>query len=329
VRWTEARSEDIRRELRLPGTVEARHKAVIASEVAGRLIERSVRAGQHVKAGQVLARLEDGDLKFRLESARGQLGEAEARRIRADHTLTRAKDLFGRNLASSAELDEANAEFRAWEGRVAQWTAEIGRIELDLDRCTIEAPFAGIVVREIAEAGEWLAVGGPVVELLSLDDLEVRVEVAEQHFPRVRVGDRAQVSFSALDGMTVEGRIVARIPNADPRARTFPILVSVPNPEHRIGVGMLAEAKLPLGAGKTAVLVPKDAIVRNGQDQFVWVVDDSAMVQRITIEVGEGHGAWIVAQDGVAAGQRVVTRGNERLFPGQRVVGEPLEYELP
>jgi multidrug efflux pump subunit AcrA (membrane-fusion protein) len=92
---------------------------------------------------------------------------------------------------------------------------------------------------------------------------------------------------------------------------------------------MLAEVSLPVGEAYRATVVPKDAVVANGPGRFVFLLNGDGSVEQKSVRTGAGVGSWIVVEEGVQAGQKVVTRGNERLFPGQKVAGEPLEYALP
>jgi RND family efflux transporter MFP subunit len=137
------------------------------------------------------------------------------------------------------------------------------------------------------------------------------------------------VRFDALPGLDVEGKVDAIIPRADPQARTFPVKVRISNDEGRIGVGMLAEVRLPAGESYQATVVPKDAVITQGQENFVYLLDGEDTVHRTVVESGEGLGAWIVVKGGIEPGQRVVIRGNERLQEGQTVAGERMEYQRP
>jgi RND family efflux transporter MFP subunit len=329
VRYTEAREHPVSRSLRLPGSVESKTVSLVASEVGGRVLELPAREGQTVLKQQPLARLDTTNLTLRLNAATAQLKEAESRSRLAERNLERARELFESQVVSQQQLDDSFYEFNAWQGRVEQLTAEIERIRFDIDRSTIRAPFAGIIVEERTEVGEWLAVGQPVMEIMSLEELEVRVEVPEQYYRNLKAGAAATVSFESLPGLSVGGRVSAIIPRADPQARTFPIKVRIPSRGGRIGAGMLARVELPVGESYRATVVPKDAVVGEGAERVVYLVNGDNTVARVPVQVGAGIGSWVAVEGALEAGARVVTRGNERLRPGQRVQGEPLEYALP
>jgi membrane fusion protein (multidrug efflux system) len=329
VRYTEAREHPVRQSLRLPGTVEAPNLSPVATEVEGLVVELLAREGSHVARGEPLAQLRTTNLKLRLRSARGQLKEAQARLDWAEGELDRARGLLEQDLISDGDFDQARADFRAWEGRVEQLTADIERIKTDLDRCTIRSPIAGVVVAEHIDVGAWIDMGDPVLDVLATDELEVRVEVPERYFPMVTDEVEVLVHPAASPELDITGRVSAVIPLANTGSRVFPIKVSIPGQEGRLAPGMLVHVSLPLGEPRNSTIVPKDAIVAQGPGRFVFLIGEDGTVQQLPVETGTGLGAWIVVAGSLQPGQKIVTRGNERLFPGQAVLGEPLAYELP
>lgn len=329
VRYTQAREYRVRRAIQLPGSVESRTVSLVASEVEGLVVDFPVREGDTVLKDQALAQLRTTNLELRRDAIAAQLKEAQARQKLAERNLERARDLFDSKVFSQQQLDDAFYEFNAWEGRVEQLQADLARLNDDIERCTIRAPFAGVVTEERTEVGEWLGVGDPVVEILSLQELEVRVEVPERYFRNLNPGARATVTFEALPGARYSGRISAIIPRADPQARTFPLKVRIRNREGRIGVGMLAQVSFPAGESYRATVVPKDAVIIRGGQRFIYLMNGDNTVSLVPVQTGTGVGEWIEIRGGLQPGQRVITRGNERLRPGQVVQGQPLEYELP
>jgi RND family efflux transporter MFP subunit len=329
VRYTEALEHPIRRDIRLPGTVEAKTSSSVASEVEGLVVRLVAHEGQAVRKGQALVELRKDHLELDLSAAEAELREAEARLKQAKQNLRRSQELFDSEVLSQGQLDEARYEFDAWTGRSEQLIADIARTKLDIERSTVRAPFAGIVVAERIDIGEWVGKGQPVVELMSLYELEVRVEVPEQHFRELNPGATATVGFEALPGYELNGRVSSIVPRANPQARTFPIKIKIENKEGRIGAGMLAQVSFPIGESYRATVVPKDAVITRGDRRFVYLISGEDTVDMIPVKTGAGIGQWIEVDGPVEPGAKVVTRGNERLRPGQKVRGEPLEYTLP
>jgi RND family efflux transporter MFP subunit len=329
VRYTEAREHEVQKVLTLPGSVESPTVSLVASEVEGLVARLKAREGDVVRRGEPLAMLRTTSHEIRLRASEAQLEEAEARLKLAELSLERARRLHGEKILSQQGLDDAFYEHNAWQGRVERLGAEIQQIQHDLERSVIRAPFAGTVVSKRTEVGEWLDVGSPVVEIISLAVLEVRVDVPERYYDSLRPNASAAVTFDSLPDYEVKGRVSAIIPRADPQARTFPVKVRLENTEGRIGVGMLAQVSVPAGETYRAIVVPKDAVIRQGIAEVLFRMDGDSSVELVTIVTGAGVGSWIAVNGPIEAGHKVITRGNERLSPGQTVQGEPLEYSLP
>lgn len=329
VRYTPAREQDVHRAIRLPGTVRSRTLSLVATQVEGYVEEYPAREGRTVRKGETLARLRTTMLELQRNAATAQLEEAESRLKLAKIQLDRTRGLFEQQVASQQDFDNALYDHNAWEGRRADLEARIAQIDLAIDLCRIVAPFAGMVVSERTEIGQWLRIGDPVVELIALDELEVHVDVPERYFSELNPGATAHVVFDAVPDLAVDGRITAIIARADPEARTFPMKVSIPSTGGRIGVGMLASVSFTAGESYRAMVVPKDAVVRQAEGEVVYRINGSDTVEMVPVKTGEGVGAWIVVVGDISAGQKIITRGNERIFPGMPVSGEPLEYALP
>jgi len=326
---TAAISHPLTEVVRLSGTVEPHRASVVASEVEGVVEELVAREGDLVRRGGVLARLRRTDLELTRDAREAELREARARLELARLNLERATGLYERGVTSRQDLDAATSESTAWQGRVDRLGAEIARVLDDLERSSIPAPFTGFVVRERTQVGEWMDAGGPVAEMVDLERPEVVVAVPERYFRLLKVGEPARVGFEALPGLEIDGTVTSVIPTADVRARTFPVKVRFDNADHRVGMGMLSRVELILGAAAPAVMVPKDAVVDQGADPAVLRVGDDRVVERVAVTTGRSAGQWTEVVGGLVAGDRVVTRGNERVRPGQTVAPSQVEYPRP
>ena len=163
---------------------------------------------------------------------------------------------------------------------------------------------------------------------MSTDTQEVHVDVPEKYFNGLKSGVNVNVTFDSMPGREFAAYIRAIIPRADPRARTFPVKLRLREPSAQIGAGMIARAAFPIGESVPGTLVPKDAIVRLGDNTMVFVVDQGSAVPA-PVTVGGAMGVWSVVNGAVAPGDKVIIRGNERLQPGQPVQAELLPYPPP
>ncbi len=329
IRYSEARSHAVSQTVELPATVVARRVSTVAGEVSGLVLEYPLRSGERVERGQVVARLRDQRLRLDLEAARAQLEEDRTRLALAERNLGRARQLFDRGVFSRQQLDDADFEQQALARRIQRLEAEIARLQEDIDRSVIVAPFPGVVVRELTQVGEWLEEGGGVVELMATEELEIEVPVPERYVAQLNRSRRGGVRFEAIADLRLRLPVAAVIPRADPQSRTFPVRLALSRPDPRIAVGMVALVTLALGGTREVTIVPKDAIVRQGEQEFVYLLGEGGTVRQVEVDSGLGIGDWVEVNGPVAARDRVITRGNERLRPGQAVTAEPLEYALP
>lgn len=328
VRYTEAIRQDVRVVVKVSGQVESRRSSTVASELSGVVASVEAREGETVRRGAPLVRLRSDNVELRLRAARGELREAKARLDLARQSRARAERMFEEKILSQQRLDDAVSESEAWLGRVAQLEADVSRLESDLAKTVVRAPFTGIVTEERTAPGEWVSVGGEVVELIDTVNLEVTVDVPERYFSGVRKGTPATVRIPSLGGAEIRGEVAAVVPRASSGARSFPVKISFASSETSVAVGMMAEASIPIGAAQPKTLVPKDATVRQGGRIGVWTVGTDQIVQWVEVQTGASVGAWIEVS-GVEPGARVITRGNERLRPGQTVKPTSQEYPRP
>lgn len=315
-------AEMVRAPLILVGTAEPRYQAAVATEGAGRVEALPARRGEQVAQGAPLARLRTLPLELRLQEGRARQAEVEARIAKAQADARRGESLFAQKFISEEELQTLTTELAALRRQREQVAAELRLLQDQLKRLEVRAPFAGRVVEENTEIGEWLGEGDPVVLLADLSVVHVVVPVPERQIGEIAPGLKVEVVFDALPGRTFPGEVAAIVPQADQATRTFPVEISIPNPEGRILAGMLARITFHLGEPRPALLVPKDALVPQpgGGGHLVKVDAGRAVIVpvRVTGTYGQ-HYAVESSGPPLAPGDRVVVRGNERLRPGQTV----------
>jgi RND family efflux transporter MFP subunit len=309
---------------------------------------------------QVLAELQAGSRPEELEQARADVARLEAADEYARSRFTRIERLVARGTTTTDELQDALAEVRQAEAglrrsraalamseagprveqiaqaaaAVAVQQAAVDRIEDQLKKHTIRAPFAGWVVERFTEKGEWVARGGLVARVVELDRIEVEVQVPERLVSTLGKGMEVRLEFDAAPTTTWIGSIDHVVPQADLLSRSFPVKVLLDN-KLRDGApvlrgGMLARAWLPVGRVGEALVVPKDAVVLGGPTPIVFAVQSIAgtqtdgsigmgTVQPVPVRLGAAVGGAVAIEGDLAVGSLVVIRGNERLRPGMPV----------
>ncbi len=308
-----------------------------------------------------LVELENGTRPEEVEQARARMASSLARRDFMNTRLDRlrsslktravSEDEFEETEAMAIEASEAHLEAQsayqlAVEGPrqelLAQARAQVAMQEAVADKLadqiakyTIKSRFDGYVVEQLTEEGEWLNRGDLVAEVVAIDEVDVVVQVVEQSVPFVKPGTTVRVEVPALPDRILEGTVVSTVPQADMRARTFPVKVRLRNEINASGPllmpGMYARVALPVGQQQSAMLVPKDAIVLGEQKPLIYAVagatkqGDSGQAKPVPVELGVSHGALIQVIGALEVGQLVVVQGNERLRPGQPVIVNSLQ----
>lgn len=329
VEFTEAQSHRIGITLELQGSVESVRRGQVASPVEGLVVELLVRDGDLVKGGQTLAKLNTSMLEARRTTLDSQLTESMARLHAAGAKLERANNLFEAEIISRDQLDDSLFEKQALEARAESLRASIAEIDLSIARSTIRAPFGGVVTRKLTEVGQWIGEGDAVVEILALDELEIAIEVPEVHIGKVRMNQRAEVRLEAYPETVLAGRVSVMIPQANAEARTFPVKIAVPSGGGLVRSGMLATVTLEPRAPRAATIVPKDALVRSEAGWSVFVLKDNNTVGALPVRMGDGVGEWVEIVGTLSPGDKIVTRGNERLRDGQSVSASRDAYGMP
>ncbi len=306
-------------QISLVGRTEAWKESEIVSEVSGRVAAINASEGIWVSAGEPLVTLESDRLRLLFESTAAQARQAEVTRKLASDNLERVKKLFEGDLIRQTTLDSAMAWIAAADAELSRANAERDRLELDLKKSIIRAPYSGFTGRKLIDAGEWVNPGTPVFELVDLSKVRVRVDLPERHFGRVQIGSKVIVKASNANLPELEGKVVGISPNAGKETHTFPITVQIDNSEGLLGGGMLVRATLNLDDTYASLAVPKDAIIRQGMQTMVYAVVDG-QAQPINVMTTSANGTLVaVTSDALTEGMQVVVRGNERIFPGSPV----------
>lgn len=304
---------------------------------------------------QELAELQSGSRPEEIAQAKARMLSNQARMENAKRNLQRVQKLYRNRSAAEDELDDAQSlaieteqdfleskaandqvVFGPRKERIAQaaarvtiQTEEVHRLEDLVKKYTIVSPFDGFVTAKRTEVGEWVTRGQVVAEIADLTSVDVEVRVLEDYVARLSVGEIASVTIPSLSGRVFTGKIHRIVPLADPRSRSFPVRIRVPNGISNntpvLMAGMFAQVTLGLGAPLETTLVPKDAIVLGGRSLVVYVVDldagnaEAGTVREVDISVGVATGELMAIRGKVNPKALVVVRGNERLRPGQHV----------
>jgi multidrug efflux system membrane fusion protein len=304
-----------------PAVVKARIEAVQAFRVGGRIATRAVDAGDRVASGEVLATLDATDWSLNLQALRGQLAAATAQRDNAKADLARYQTLTAQKLMSSAELDRQLHAVAAADGQVAALSAQMQEAANKLGYTDLRSDADGVVTKVIAEPGQVVSEGAPILIVARTAELEVEFSVPEQVRRSIRPRQPVTVSLWADDGTTIDGRIREIASEADPVTRAFRIRATLLQQPATASLGMTASARVDLADPASAgVSLPIAAIFDRDGEKAVWEVDAQSGALRLTVvTLGEVTGNRYIVTGGVKPGDLVVTAGVHRLSASDRV----------
>lgn len=310
----EARLDVFAASLWIPGTVISRSDARIGAETDGR-ITWVAEVGESIEAGSPVARVDDADLVLQLEDNEARLQSLLAQERYQTANLDRLNRLASSNNASANQIDEARAQLDMTVQEIRRARVAVAQANRRLEQSRIVAPFSGVVVERLVQAGEFVSRGSEVVRLVDTANREIRVRAPLTVAGHVREGLEVTVKHPQGESLSPVTRV---IPVGDERSRMFEVRIAAVNPSWVIGSPV--RVALPNSDPRQLVAVPRDALVLRGSEIFVLRVTPENVVEKIRVDTGIGLDSMVEVIGDVAGGDRLVTRGAERLQPGQSVV---------
>jgi RND family efflux transporter MFP subunit len=331
--------------LNASGYVTARREATVSSKITGKVTEVLIEEGMHVKAGQVLARLDDTNVAAGLQLAHAQLDAAKAAleetqvRLReAEQDLQRQKQLVAGRVVSPSDYDHAEAAAWAMRARLVQQQAAVVVAERtvavgaqQLEDTIIRAPFAGIVTSKNAQPGEMISPmssGGftrtGICTIVDMESLEIEIDVNESYINRVQSGQPVEATLDAYPEWKIPCRVIAIIPTADRQKSTVRVRLGFEKldprilPEMSVKVAFQAAAGAPGAERGRAVTIPKSA-VRTEAGRDVVFVARGGRVERRAVTVEGAVGENVVVHAGLSGGESVVLEPPPGLTDGAAV----------
>jgi membrane fusion protein (multidrug efflux system) len=286
------------------GSLRSDESVMLRPEVAGRISAIQFREGEPVQRGAVLVRLDP------------VVNEAEVRQARANLTLAKSKydrsvDLARQNFISGQARDEAENNLKVAEAALSLAEAHLAKTE-------IRAPFSGVLGLRVVSVGDYVKEGADIVNLESIDPLKVDFRVPETYFRQVAQGQLLSISLDAMPGKTYQGRVIAVNPLIDAAGRAVVIRAQVDNREAKLRPGMFARVRLVTRDVQDAMVIPEQAIVPEGDEQYVYRVQDGRAV-RTRVETGQRRDARVEVVKGLAPEDVVVVAGQIKLRDGVAV----------
>ncbi|NNJ66262.1 MAG: efflux RND transporter periplasmic adaptor subunit [Xanthomonadales bacterium] len=332
--------------LNASGYVTARRQATVSSKFTGKVTEVLIEEGMTVEEGQVLARLDDANVRASFDLAEAQrvstersLKETEALLREARLNYDRTNRLVERELASESELDRSRALTGSLAAQLDKKKADVVVAERQVDiyrqqleDTVIRAPFAGVVVAKNAQPGEMISpvsAGGGFTRtgigtIVDMASLEIEIDVNEAYINRISPGQEAIATLDAWPDWKIPSHVIAIIPTADRQRATVEVRVGFDEldtrilPDMGVKVAFQEAAKEPVAERPSGLMVPAGAVRSVDGRDFVFVVSDGH-AERRAIAIGGQNGDSLLIQSGLTAGESVVVNAPPELADGAAV----------
>ena len=294
--------------LRFSSNLEAENTVQVYSQAARLVTAIYVEEGDEVRRGQVLVRLQDEEQKSALAMVESQLAKA-----RREHE--RQKSLFAQDLISEQNWNDAVYNLEQLQIGVTDARRDLGYTE-------VTAPISGIVTNRLVKLGDHVQLNHHLFDLVDFDSIVARLYVPERELGRLALGQPVRIHAESLGEIQHEASVIRVSPVVDPRTGTVKVTVGVPRTEGLVP-GMFVESELVTAVHSDALLVPKRAIVYDGDQAYVFRIGDEDRVERVALKAILEDNEHIEPVDGLAEGDRIVIAGQAGLKPNAlvRVVG--------
>ena len=296
-----------------PGSVVSRDDAKLATSAAGRL-EYVAEVGTRLKAGDRVAKLEDETISLRLEDAKTEVARITAQRELADRTRERLEKLASQNSVAANQLDEARAQVTQYIAQLRQAEVRVRSAQHDLDQTELRSPFPGVVSERLVQRGEYVATGAAIAHVVDTSHLEARVQAPLALASLVQPDMKLPVRLSDRE---FKASVRAVVPVGEERSRQFELRLSLT--DANLLVGSAIEVALPEREVAQMLAVPRDALVVRGDGSYVMRIKADNTAERVEVKSGASDGELTAITGAIAAGDKVVVRGAERLSAGQKV----------
>ena len=330
------------------GYVVARRQATVASKITAKMVELDIEEGDHVKAGQIIAKLDDTNIRAalnqasaQLEFAKASLTETEVNLTNAQRDYERQKSLVQGHFVSQAAVDNAQTSVDALRAQLATQRSNVDVVaravsvaERNLDDTIVRAPFSGVVTVKAAQPGEMvspISAGGGFTRtgigtIVDMDSLEIQVDVNENFINRVRPAQQATARLNAYPDWQIPAHVIAVIPTADRSKGTVTVRIALDQkdarilPEMGVRVAFLDDpGPEPDGKAAAGVTLPGNAVQGSGATGSVYVVAHGDTVERRAVRLGAGSSDSVTVLSGLVAGERVAVGDFNQLKDGAKI----------
>lgn len=317
-------SKPLSRVLPLSGSLMPVVQAVVKSKVAGELLSVTVREGDAVSKGTVLARIETRNQQAQVDSQRAMVEKARADLAMSQLELDNNQRLLDRKFIAPTVVDTSRSAHAAMVAGLKAAEAQARLTEIGLSDAVVRAPISGIVAQRMVQPGEKVSPDAPLLSLVDLSLLELEAPAPASEVPLIKVGQSVRFTVDGFGTRPFEGKVERINPVAEAGSRSLIVYLSVPNPDGSLKGGMFAKGTLVLDVNAPAPVIPLGAVRSESGMPYVLVIRDGKLVQRpVTLGLKSEEAGLVQVTQGLADGEQVLAASSSLLKADLRVVVKP------
>lgn len=300
---------ELRRTVPFSGSLIAVNTALVKVKVAGELLAVTVRQGEPVKAGQVVARVDPTDVQARVNARSADLEVARAQLQLSEKNRDTQRVLLEKNFISKNAFDSTQSGYEVAVARLHVAEAELVSARKALGDAVLHAPIAGIVSERFAEPGERVAVDARVLSIVDLSRLEIEASLPASAIGAIGIGQEAAFAVDGFGERKFQGRVTRISPATAAGTRSVAVYVAIANPGNALRAGLFVKGELLLSRIENALAVPASAVRQERGASFVYAIEGGVLARKAVVVERDGPDAPVRIVSGIAAGDRIV-RGN-------------------
>jgi RND family efflux transporter MFP subunit len=309
------------RYLPVSGTLQPLNQVVVKAKVSGEVKEITVREGDKVALGQVIARFDTADLDARIADRVGALESARAQLALATKTRAMNVKLLDQKFISQNAFDSSESGFNVAAGNVKSAEAQVKLAEIARRDAIVQAPLAGMVAKRHVQPGEKVPFDAPLITIVDLADLEMQAMVPASDVPELKVGMAVDLGVNGFGDRRFAGRIDRINPATEPGTRAILVYVTLRNPDTLLRGGMFADGRIALAASAPVTTLPAAAVRTEAGLSYIWAIDAGKLVKRVVV-VGrrDADSGLIEVKSALPAGLPVLATRFDNLREGAPVL---------
>ncbi|MBL0060723.1 MAG: efflux RND transporter periplasmic adaptor subunit [bacterium] len=306
VETTHAKMQSVSDRFETIGTIEADEAVTVVAEIGGTITRIPYEEGGNVGRGELLAQLDDKELKAGLDRSTALRDQSQA-------TFDRIKRIVDQGAGSAQDLDDASAALHVAEANVSFAKAQH-------DKTRITAPFAGVVGARKVSPGAYVQPGTPIADMARVDLLRVNFTVPERYVNDLTIGSEVRIATTAFAGGEAIGKVMVIEPKIDARTRSVGVVARLENPESNFRPGMSANVAVTLKERASALTIASEAVFLEQNQPYVYVVKADSSVSKVALQLGSRSRESVEVVGGLDESMMIVKAGQQKIFDGAKVM---------